>query len=184
MVRSAGYGHLVVVGDDGLTATPMPFLVDDDLTVVRAHLARANSVWRTAPCDALLIVPTVDAYVSPGWYPSKAEHGRVVPTWNYEVVHLHGRLVAHDEAEWVGRLVRDLTEIHEARLPDPWSVDDAPPEFVDAQLRAIVGVELDVARVEGKRKLSQNRSEADRTGAIAGLRSQGDPRSTTLADTM
>ena len=174
MARSAGFGHLTVIGADGLASTPMPFLIDDDATLVRAHLARPNPVLAAAPADALLVVPVSDAYVSPGWYPSKAEHGKVVPTWNYEVVHLHGRLVAHNAA-WTLQLVRDLTDHHEAGMPTPWSVDDAPEEYTAGLLKAIVGISLEITRVEAKRKLSQNKSSGDLEGAITGLRS-GDRR--------
>jgi transcriptional regulator len=182
MVRAAGFGHLTVAGPRGLVSTPLPILVDDDASVVRGHLARANPVVATAPADALVIVPVGDAYVSPNWYPSKSEHGRVVPTWNYEVVHLHGRLVTHDDA-WTLEVVRDLTDHHEAAMPQPWSVDDAPDEYVEGLLRAIVGVSLEVTRVEAKRKLSQNRSAADVEGAIAGL-TERDDRSRRVAATM
>ena len=174
MARSVEFGHLIVSGAGGPISTPLPFLIDDDATMVRAHLARLNPVLAAAPADALLIVPVSDAYVSPGWYPSKAEHGRVVPTWNYEVVHLHGRLVAHD-APWTMQLVRDLTDHHEAGMPTPWSVDDAPDAYIDGLLTAIVGISLEVTRVEAKRKLSQNKSSGDLDGAITGLRS-GDRR--------
>ncbi|HSH11045.1 MAG TPA: FMN-binding negative transcriptional regulator [Ilumatobacter sp.] len=169
MARRAGFGHLVVAGPDGLSSTPLPFLISDAGTQVRAHLARPNSIWKLAPCDALLIVPVDDNYISPSWYPSKAEHGKVVPTWNYEVVHLHGRLVARDDAEWTSAMVRDLTDLHEATLPTPWSVDDAPPEYVEQLMRGIVGIELEVSRIEAKRKLSQNKSDADRAGIAAAL---------------
>lgn len=162
MVRAAGFGHLVVVGADGLTSTPVPFVVDDDLRSVRAHVARANPLWRAAPCEALLIVAGRDGYVSPGWYPSKVQDGRVVPTWNYEVVHLTGRLVAHDDAGWVLGQVLELTDRNEAPMPAPWSVDDPPPGYVEQVARGIVGLELEVARVEAKQKASQNRDEADR----------------------
>jgi transcriptional regulator len=175
MVRSAAFGHLVVSGPDGLNATPLPFLISDDGTQVRAHLARPNRIWKLAPCDALLVVPVNDAYISPGWYPSKAEHGKVVPTWNYEVVHLHGRLVAHDDAAWTAAMVRDLTDLHEAEMPTPWSVDDAPPDFTDGLMQGIVGIEIDVTRIEAKHKLSQNKSDADRAGAIAGLAGSPSP---------
>ncbi len=169
LTRSAGFGHLVVAANDDLTSTPMPFVITDDGSRVRAHLARPNPIWKMAPCDALLIVPVADAYVSPGWYPSKAEHGKVVPTWNYEVVHLHGRLIAHDEVDWTATMVRDLTHLHEAPQPSPWAVDDAPADYIGQLLRGIVGIELDVTRIEAKRKLSQNKSAADRAGTIAGL---------------
>ncbi len=169
MVRSAAFGHLVVAGPAGLASTPMPFLISDDGGRVRAHLARPNQLWKQTPCDALLVVPLSDAYISPGWYPSKAEHGKVVPTWNYEVVHLHGRLVAHDDADWTLAMVSDLTDLHESALPTPWSVDDAPDTYIEQLLGGIVGIELEVSRIEAKRKLSQNKSDADRAGVMAGL---------------
>lgn len=168
VARSTGFGHLVVADDDGLRSTPMPFLVDDDGSLVRGHLARPNPVLRSLPAAALLVVPLGDAYVSPGWYPSKADNAEVVPTWNYEVVHLHGRLRAHDTS-WTAQLVRDLTDHHEAAMPEPWSVDDAPTGYVDRLLKAIVGVSLEVERVDAKRKLSQNKSAADIAGVIEGL---------------
>ena len=114
-------------------------------------------------------MPVSDAYVSPSWYPSKAEHGKVVPTWNYEVVHAHGRFVVHDDASWVRRQIADLTDTNEAGLADPWSVDDPPDGYVDQLQRGIVGVELVVDRLEGKRKLGQNRSDTDRLGAAEGM---------------
>jgi transcriptional regulator len=151
----------------------VPFVIADDGTVVRMHLARPNPVWRAAPCRALLIVPVSDAYVSPGWYPSKAENGKVVPTWNYEVVHAHGSLVAHDDPEWVRAQIDDLTTLNESVLPEPWATTDAPAEYIDGLRRAIVGVELVVDRLEGKRKLSQNRSDDDCAGAAAGMAASG-----------
>lgn len=169
IARTAGFGHLTLASSDGLVSTPIPFVIADDGSWVRGHLARPNSMWRAAPCRALLIVPVSDAYVSPSWYPSKAEHGRAVPTWNYEVVHLHGELVAHDDAMWVAAHVRQLSDTNEAGFEDPWSVDDAPRDYIEQMLRGIVGLELSVDRLEGKRKLGQNRSEADRAGTIAGL---------------
>lgn len=183
LVRRTGFGHLVCCTADGPSATPLPFLVDDAMTSVRAHLARANRLWRLAPCRALLIVPVGDAYVSPTWYPSKSDDGRVVPTWNYEVVHLTGELVVHDDPAWIGRQIGDLTTWHESPRTAPWAVDDAPSDFVDGLVRAIVGIELVVDGVEAKRKLSQNRSEADRAGVVRGLRADGG-RSDAVADAM
>ena len=174
LVRAAGFGHLVVPTSEGLASTPVPFVVDDELTSVRAHLTRPNRVWRVAPCDALLIVPVSDAYISPGWYPSKQTDGKVVPTWNYEVVHLHGRLVAHDDAEWVHAQIIELTDRNESAMTAPWAVDDAPDDYIAKLQRSIVGVELVVGRVEAKRKLSQNKSDDDVAGAVDGLRSRGD----------
>lgn len=180
MVRAHGFGHLVVAGATGLDAVPVPVLVDggdgvggdrgDGGVRVRAHVARANPLWRAAPCPALLIVSPLDAYVSPSWYATKqGGDPRVVPTWNYELVHLHGTVEARDESPWKERVVRELTERQEAAKAEPWSVDDAPAEYIERMLRAIVGLELTVARVEGKRKLSQNRSAADIAGVVAGL---------------
>ena len=184
MTRTAGFGHLVIQGADELVSTPMPFLVSDDGALVRGHLARPNGIWRLAPCQALLIVPVSDAYISPTWYPTKAEHGKVVPTWNYEVVHLHGRLVAHDDAEWTDRMVRDLTALHEAPLRPPWSVDDAPADYIAQLMRGIVGVGLQVTRIEAKRKLSQNKSETDVAGVVAGLANSSSARSEAVRQAM
>lgn len=181
MARSAAFGHLTVAGPDGLASTPMPFLIDDEATLIRGHLARRNPILATAPVDALLVVPVDDAYISPGWYPSKREHGKVVPTWNYEVVHLHGRLVTHD-SPWTLDIVRELTDLHEAEMPQPWSVDDAPDDYIDGLLKSIVGVSLDVTRVEAKRKLSQNKTAPDIDGTIAGLREISDRHQ--IADAM
>lgn len=172
LVRSTGFGHLVCQTTDGMASSPVPFVVDDELRSVRAHVARANPIWRASEGPALLIVAIADAYISPGWYPSKAEHGKVVPTWNYEVVHLHGALTIHDDSAWVGQQINDLTDHNEAPLPQPWAVGDAPDEFIAKQQRAIVGIEMVVARVEAKRKLSQNRSATDYDGVIKGLTAQ------------
>jgi transcriptional regulator len=186
LLRDAAFGHLVVAGDSGLDAVPLPFLVDrdGDSLVVRTHVAKANRIWRAAPCDALLIVPVTDAYVSPSWYPSKAADGRAVPTWNYEVVHLHGRITAHQEPDWLRGLVTDLTDRHESGRPDRWSVDDPPDGYVDGLLRAIVGIGLEVARVEAKRKLSQNRGADDQLGVVAGLDAEGTARAAAVAEAM
>jgi len=140
-------------------------------------VARNNDQWRQQVLgEALVIVRGPGAYVSPSWYASKAEHGRVVPTWNYVTAHVYGRLIMHDDPDWVGALVRRLTDRHEADNPLRWSVDDAPASFVAGQLRAIVGVELVISRVEAKAKLSQNRPAADIDGVITGLEARGDTR--------
>lgn len=173
LVRSSGFGHLVYAGADGPESTPFPFVIDDGMQSIRAHLARANPLWKQAPDRVLAIVPVTDAYISPGWYPSKAEHGKVVPTWNYEVVHLHGRLEVHDDITWIARQVEALTDHNEAPQSSPWAVSDAPTDFIDKQLRAIVGLEIHVDRIEAKQKLSQNREAADHDGAMNGLASQG-----------
>jgi transcriptional regulator len=150
------------------------------------HIAVANDQWQTAVPDvaALAIVSGPDAYVSPSWYESKARHGRVVPTWNYEAVHLTGPVAFHRDPEWLRAVVTRLTRRHEAGREHPWAVSDAPPEYVDGQLRAIVGVELTIRSVEAKRKLSQNRSELDQAGVVAGLRSEPGDGPAAIADLM
>jgi transcriptional regulator len=184
LARHAGFGHLTVAHDGVLSSTPMPFLISDDGSVLRGHLARPNPVWQAAPCPTLLIVPISDTYVSPSWYPSKAEHGKVVPTWNYEVVHVHGELVAHDDRVWVEQLVRDLTQLNESRLGAPWSVDDAPPDYIDKMVGGIVGIEVLVDSLVGKRKLSQNRPAQDQAGIVAALDVTGGRGAANIADAM
>jgi transcriptional regulator len=172
---------LITLTDEGMVATFLPFVFSPDEGehgVLRGHLARNNDQWkRPARGESLVIVPGTDAYITPNWYASKAEHGRVVPTWNYVTAHVYGELRVHDDPVWLDGLVRRLTAIHEAGEPRPWTVDEAPEKFVAGQLRAIVGVELRITRVEAKLKLSQNRPAADVTGVVAGLRGQGDAAS-------
>lgn len=138
------------------------------------HIAIANDQWKTAMpgAQALAIVRGPQAYISPSWYESKARHGRVVPTWNYEAVHLTGAIAFHQDPEWLRAFVTRLTRLHEANRERPWAVTDAPPEYIDGQLRAIVGVEVTITAIEAKQKLSQNRSELDREGVVAGLRAE------------
>ena len=170
-VLAHGVGQFITVGPDGVPdATLLPVLWEGDRVI--AHLARNNHQWEriTAGNPGLVVVSGPDAYISPSWYASKREHGRVVPTWNYSAVHLSGPVRVIDDPEWVLEAVTRLTERHEGGFRDPWQVTDAPPKFVAGRLRAIVGVELTVTSVEGKAKLSQNRSDADRRGAVEGLR--------------
>ncbi|MGD9701154.1 MAG: FMN-binding negative transcriptional regulator [Acidimicrobiia bacterium] len=183
MLRDHGFGHLVVVGRDGLDSVPLPVLIDDAGERVRAHVARANPIWRDMPTAGLLVVSPDDAYVSPSWYPSKETEPRVVPTWNYEVVHVKGIVRARQDPEWLSVLVRDLTDHHESALPAPWSVDDAPSDHIERMLRGIVGIELAVESIEAKRKLSQNRSADDVSGVVSGL-SARDDRSRAVAAAM
>lgn len=193
MIQSSGFGHLVSVGPHGLTSTGLPFVPDrnDEQLILRGHVARANTHWRTLDgVDVMVIFPLTDSYVSPTWYPSKTENPRVVPTWNYEVVHVHGRVVVHNDAEWTEQLVRELTDRHEAArvgensIAPVWSVDDAPATYIAKQLRAIVGIEIVATRIEGKRKLSQNQSDADQAGVVNGLERVDTPESRSLADSM
>lgn len=187
LVRGVGSAELVTVGADGTpVSTLLPIIWSDDGSVVIAHMARANPHWpQIAPgSKALAIVAGAQAYVSPSWYASKSEHGRVVPTWNYSAVHLSGTVTVHDDPDWVRRAVTDLTRMHEDHRHEPWAVSDAPAGYVDKQLRAIVGLEMRVGKVEAKAKLSQNRSEEDRAGVVAGLRAGGGNREAVVADQM
>jgi len=137
---------------------------------VTGHVARGNPLWRDADGQSvLLLFQGPQAYVSPNWYPSKSQHGKAVPTWNYTMVQVHGTLRAIQDPEWLRAFVTRLTERHEAGRTAPWHVSDAPPEYIDAMLKAIVGIEIEVTRVEGKFKLSQNRDASDRTGVVLGL---------------
>ncbi len=150
------------------------------------HIAIANDQWKTAlpGAQALAIVRGPQAYISPAWYESKARHGRVVPTWNYEAVHFTGTVAFHQDPEWLRAFVTRLTVLHEGGREHPWAVTDAPPEYIDGQLRAIVGVELAITSLEAKQKLSQNRSELDREGVVAGLQSEPGPGPAAIADAM
>ena len=177
VVARAGLATVVVSTGSGFEATPIPWMLrrSPDSTLLVGHISKANPLARTltGSVDAIVIVDGPDGYVSPSWYPSKAESGEVVPTWNYVSVHLHGRLSLVDDAGWLREMVESLTARYESERDQPWSVDDAPADYIDRMLRGIVGVEFVVERVEGKAKLSQNRSEADRAGVIVGLRAEG-----------
>lgn len=169
-------GLLVTNGPQGLDANPLPFLFDPQpggAGVLTAHVARANPVWQDAAGHEVLVVfQGPQAYVSPNWYPSKAENGKAVPTWNYIVVQARGRLVVHDDAAWLRAFVTRLTQRHEATQPRPWQPDDAPPDYLAAMLRGIVGIEIPLASLRGKWKMSQNQPAANREGVARGLRSQ------------
>ena len=181
LLRNHGAADLVTLTAEGLAATLLPFVYLPEAGehgALHGHVARNNTQWKLpAVGEALVIVRGPDAYISPSWYASKAEHGRVVPTWNYLTAHVYGRLVVHDDPDWTEDLVRRLTAKHEGGRVHPWSVDDAPRAFIEGQLRAIVGIELLISRIEAKAKLSQNRPAADVDGVISGLRERGDTRS-------
>ncbi|KQU76787.1 MULTISPECIES: FMN-binding negative transcriptional regulator [unclassified Rhizobacter] len=187
LVRSHPFGLLVTQDAHGeLAANALPFLLEHDAAgraVLRGHVARANPLWQAARRDvaSLVVFQGPQAYVSPGWYATKAEHGKVVPTWNYVMVQARGRLQVHEDAPWLLSLVTRLTQRHESTLPQPWAVADAPADFVDGLLRAIVGIEIPVDALVGKWKVSQNRSSADREGVAAGLRAQGGDDADTMS---
>jgi transcriptional regulator len=180
LMRAAPFATLVTTGSDGLTATHLPTVLKVDpaspLGRVECHLARPNPQWRTfAPeMDALAIFQGPDAYIRPGWYPSKADQGKAVPTWNYSVVHAYGRLEAVQDKEWLLAHVSELSQQHESPFAAPWSTADAPPDYLDSMARGIVGLTLRITRLEAKAKMSQNRDARDRAGVIDGLIRRGD----------
>ena len=179
LVRRHPLGLLVTQSTDGaLAADPIPWLLDveaDGSHTLRGHVARANPVWQQArrDTDALVVFQGPQAYVSPSLYPSKAEHGKVVPTWNYIMVQARGTLRAIDDPAWVHAFVARLTTRHEAAQAKPWAITDAPPDYIDTMTRAIVGIELTLTALTGKWKVSQNRPAADRAGVAGGLRAAG-----------
>jgi transcriptional regulator len=178
LIAAHPLGALVVATPGGLDANHIPFEVDPEpapFGTLSGHIARANPLWREAPrdADALVIFQGPSTYVSPAWYPTKSETGRVVPTWNYAVVHAHGPLRFIDDRAWLRRFVERLTNRHEASRPEPWQVTDAPAEYIEAQLGAIIGLEIPVRRLVGKWKVSQNRSAADRAGVSDAVSREG-----------
>ena len=186
LIRDHPFGMLVTQGPAGLEANGLPFLIDADRGphgTLRAHVARANPLWREARADedSLVVFQGPQAYISPAWYPTKAETGQVVPTWNYAIVQGRGRLRAVEDATWVRQLVSDLTDHHEADRPKPWAVDDAPAGYIDKLLNAIVGIEIELTSLTGKWKVSQNRSAADRNGVVRGLTIENEGRDAAMA---
>ncbi len=175
LMASHPLAHIVrALPEGGLSADPIPLLYDARAHTLRGHVARANPLWREAsgqPVMALFAGP--QAYVSPGHMPEKARSHRVVPTWNYCVVHAHGRLRVHDDAAWLRQWLPELTQVHEVGQPVPWAVTDAPAEHIEALLRAIVGIEIPIDRLEGKFKLSQNKAQAELAGTAVALAQHG-----------
>jgi transcriptional regulator len=178
-VRQIGFATLVTAD---LEANHLPMLLSEDGAFLRGHVARANPVWKKGDGEALAIFLGPHAYVTPTWYPSKAEIGKVVPTWNYITVHARGNLRWIQDADWLLDLVAALSDAHEAPRENPWKVTDAPASYIDAQLRTIVGFELSIASLEGKYKLSQNRDAADRAGVREGLARDGHDELSRLMD--
>ncbi|WP_434706790.1 FMN-binding negative transcriptional regulator [Pseudomonas sp. D4-18] len=189
MMNDCRLAVLVTQGEHGLQASHLPLLLDTRQGPhgsLRGHMARANPQWRDleAGAEALVIFPGADAYVSPGLYPSKAEHGKVVPTWNYLAVHAYGTAEVFSDAHRLREVVGALTERHETGRAQPWKLDDTPAEYVEAMLKAIVGFSLPIQRLEGKRKLSQNRSPEDIAGVRNGLATSTDPQDQALSRLM
>jgi transcriptional regulator len=172
-IRAARLANFVTATAEGLLATPLPLYLDEsegEHGTICGHLAKANPQCRLPPSgDGLVIFMGPDAYVTPSWYATKRETGKVVPTWNYVAVHAYGPVEFFDDADRLLETVSRLTRIHEAGRPAPWAATDAPPDFIQAQLRGIIGLRMPITRIEGKRKMSQNRSTTDRAGVIVGL---------------
>ncbi|MGG2398467.1 FMN-binding negative transcriptional regulator [Pseudomonas sp. SH1-B] len=188
-IHASGLALLSSAGEQGLQASHLPLLLaadEGEFGTLYGHFARANLHWRdlAAGSEALVVFSGADGYVHPGWYPAKAEHGKVVPTWNYIAVHAWGQAEVFDEPARLLQLVSRLSERHEQGRAQPWAVSDAPREYIDAMLRAIVGFALPIRRIEGKWKLSQNRSAADQAGVRAGLAESGRASDRELAQQM
>jgi transcriptional regulator len=177
LMRARPLATLVSAGELGLYATHLPTVLKPEgpFGTIECHLARANPHWKdlAAGSEALMIFQGPDAYITPNWYPSKAEHGKTVPTWNYAAVHAYGRPAVMQDAAWLRRHVGELTDQQERSEAVPWKVSDAPERYVDVMLRGIVGFRFEIARLEGKWKMSQNREMRDRAGTAQGLARRG-----------
>jgi transcriptional regulator len=182
LMVSQPLGTLVTLGASGLFASHVPMVLEEDgsqFGVLKCHISRANTQWRdfVPAVDALAIFAGHQHYISPTWYPGTKEHGKEVPTWNYAVVHAYGPLKVIQDEQWLLTNVEKLTAIHEAASPVPWKVSDAPEDFIKSQLKGIIGLELTIQRLEGKWKVSQNRTEEERKGVIEGLAKLDTPKS-------
>ena len=186
LMRSRPLGAWVLHADGELLVNHIPFLIDPDgeYGTLRGHIARANPAWKALPSAnaSLVIFQGAESYITPSWYPSKHDTGRAVPTWNYAVVHAHGTPRAIDDPLWLRDHLSRATDFHEADASEPWKLSDAPADFVDRLLGAIVGIEIPIRRLVGKWKTSQNRPDADKRGVVAGLLDRGDDRARAMAD--
>jgi transcriptional regulator len=187
LIEQQPLGLLVTVGDAGLNLNHIPFELDatrGEFGTLLCHVARNNPVWQEAPgvLESAVVFQGPSGYISPNWYPGKAEHHKVVPTYNYAVVHAHGVLSVKDDPHWVRGMVERLTRRMEAQQPQPWHVSDAPADFIATQLKHIVGLELRITRLSGKWKVSQNRSAQDQQGVVAGLQALGTDAADALAE--
>jgi transcriptional regulator len=188
LIQTHPLGTLVTCGPSGLQASPVPFLLEaaaGEKGTLQTHMARANPHWKdlVVATECLVIFQGADSYVTPSWYPSKAATHKVVPTWNYVAVHVRGKPVVMDDADWLERQLISLTAKHEGRRPMPWALTDAPEDFIATQKKAIIGIEIAITQIEGKWKMSQNKDAADRRGVIQGMRDADDPhRNLAVAD--
>lgn len=177
-IRDSGLGLLIVADSTGIDANHVPFYLNceqgHELGTLQCHVARSNPVWQRvlAGASVLVVFQGPDAYISPSWYPSKAENGRAVPTWNYLAVHVEGSVRVIEDAGWLQQHVRNLTNQHESAMIKPWSVDDAPTDYIERMIQAVVGLEISIQKITGKLKASQNQPERNKAGVIAGLSSE------------
>jgi transcriptional regulator len=178
LIKAHPFATLVTLADGELTANHVPMLLDaaaGELGTLRCHVARANPLWKhlAAASGALIVFQGPEAYISPSWYPTKREHGKAVPTWNYAVVHAQGEARAIDDRDWLLAHVTEMSNLHEATEPAPWNISDAPADFIDSMVRAIVGIEIPIAKLSGKWKVSQNRPAVDKPAIAAALKARG-----------
>lgn len=187
LMRARPLATLVTWSASGLNANHVPLHLADEpapLGILRGHVARANPMWRDfdAEVETLAIFHGPDAYVTPSWYPTKAETGRVAPTWNYAVAHAYGKLRVIDDAVWLRSLLEALTAHNEAGFAQPWQVGDAPADYVEQMIKAVVGIELVITRCVGKWKISQNQPVQNRAGVVRGLQAQGSADALAMAE--
>jgi transcriptional regulator len=187
LIRAQPLGLLISNGPDGLEANSIPFLLDaarGPFGTLRAHMARANKQWRALQeaAEALVVFQGPDRYISPNWYATKRETGKVVPTWNYVMVQAAGRPRVIEDPDWLRAQIGELTRTHEGARPAPWAVSDAPEDFIAMQVKAIVGLEIEISRIAGKWKVSQNRPAADREGVVQGLNAEGEQMALDMAE--
>jgi transcriptional regulator len=186
-IRAQPFASLITLGSSGLFASHLPLVLDDavaPLGILRGHLSRANAQWReiSAAVQSLAIFAGPHHYITPNWYPEKESSGKVVPTWNYAVIHAYGNLRIIEDPDWLLANVTSLTTIHEASSPSPWKVSDAPADYISSMLKGIVGLEFHIERLEGKWKLNQNRPEMDRRAVAEGLHALNTPESLAMED--
>ncbi len=189
LIAAHPFATLVTSGADGPVVNHLPFMIDtenSEFGVLRGHVARANPVWKDLADQAasIAVFQGPQAYISPNWYPSKHEHGKAVPTWNYAVVHAHGIPRVIEDPQWLVQHVTQLSDQHEAAQKLPWQVSDAPPDYIERMIGMIVGIEIPITRIVGKWKLNQHRTRADQLGMVAGLTAGADDRAHALADLM
>ena len=186
LIDAQPLGAWVALGPDGLIANHIPFILDrsrGEFGTLRAHVSRANTVWQqlSAEQDSLVMFQGPQSYITPSWYPTRLTEGTVVPTWNYAVVHAHGKPQVIEDPRWMLQFLNDLTEHNESGQAMPWKVADAPREFIERLARAVVGIEIPITKLQGKWKLSQDEAMPDRRGTVAGLAALGDANSLALA---